>query len=82
MKSGERNAIIRRVYDSMEHDRDARAEWRFRHPAALTGKLTKIAAVKIIERDIEALDDVDSADLERMARKCMDWRKHKENTGR
>lgn len=78
MKSGERNAIVRRVYDTMEHDRDARAEKRFRSPANLTGKLTRIAAVKIIERDIEALDDFDAFELERMARKCMERRNHKE----
>lgn len=78
MKSGERNAIVRRVYDTMEHDRDARAEQRFRSPANLTGKLTRIAAVKIIERDIEALDDFDAFELERMARKCMERRKHRE----
>lgn len=78
MKSGERNAIVRRVYDTMEHDRDARAEQRFRSPANLTGKLTRIAAVKIIERDIEALDDFDAFELERMARKCMERRNHKE----
>lgn len=78
MKSGERNAIVRRVYDTMEHERDARAERRFRSPARLTGKLTRIAAVKIIERDIEALDDFDAFELERMARKCMERRNHKE----
>lgn len=78
MKSGKRNARVRRVYDSMEHNRDERAEQRFRSPANLTGKLTRIAAVKIIERDIEALDDFDAFELERMARKCMERRKHKE----
>ena len=78
MKSGERNAIIRRVYDSMEHERDARAEQRFRRPVNIRGKMTRIAKLKIIERDIEALDETDDADLDRMARKCMEWRKKRE----
>lgn len=62
----------------MEHNRDERAEQRFRSPANLTSKLTRIAAVKIIERDIEALDDFDAFELERMARKCMERRRHRE----
>ena len=78
MKSGERKAKRNGIYDTMEHEADSRAAERFRRPAALDGKMSRLALVKIMERGIEGLDESDQPELERMAKKCMIWKKHKE----
>lgn len=78
MKSGERRAKRNSLYNTMEHEKDSRVEQRFRSPAALSGKMSKLALVKTMERGIEGLDESDQPELERMAKKCMNWLKHKE----
>lgn len=71
MKGGERTAKRRGIYDVMEHDTDTRAERRFREPAMVQGKLTALAAVKIIERDIEHLPGGRRQQLIEMAQECL-----------
>lgn len=71
MKGGERAAKRRGLYDAMEHETDSRAEQRFREPARAQGKLTALAAVKIIERDIEHLPDSGRKQLIEMAQECL-----------
>lgn len=71
MKGGERTAKRRGLYDVMERDTDSRAERRFREPARVQGKLTALAAVKIIERDIEHLPDSRRKQLIDMAQECL-----------
>lgn len=58
-------------YDLLQNDVDSCARDCFKRPAHVHSKLTAMAAVKIIEHNIDRLDDGSRKQLEEIARKSM-----------
>lgn len=74
MKSGERNARVRRVYDSMEHDRDERAERRFRHPVKAYAKGQTMSELRSLMQAVDRINDDDRHIIHGIAVKYADSR--------
>ena len=61
----------KRRYDLLENETDTDAKLRFHRPAHVHSKLTTIAAIRIIERNIDNLDTGSRRLLEDIAQKCL-----------
>lgn len=72
MKAAEKNENKRACYEQLENDVDSRARECFKRPAYTYSKMTAIAALRVIERGIDRLDDGSRKQLEEIARKSME----------
>lgn len=71
MKAAEKNANKNAHYELLENEVDSHARECFLRPAHVHSKLTTIAAIRIIEHNIDRLDDGSRKQLEEVAQKSM-----------
>lgn len=71
MKAAEKNANKHACYEQLENDVDSRARECFKRPAYTYSKKTAIAALRVIERGIDRLDDGSRRQLVEIAMQCV-----------